>query len=388
MSLAAKASQQVYRSIITECAYRFFGLIRAVFLPLYKTDPLRFIRTLFVRLMLVFILLLNSLISLIGHLIDELLYHGYRSVKPARPLFIVGAPRSGTTTLYHLLAHDTRFSTLKTWECLFAPSVTQKKFWLCLARLDRKAGGYLGAGLMRSFDAMSGMISGRHPVRLNAPAEDYLLLLADLRCFALVLVFPEAHWLWRQARHDEIKPDATLFAWHHRCLQKHLYVFGTDKVLLSKNPAFAGSVHELATLYPDARFLISTRDSILSSMSLISVVRPVLVWLHGTRGAAEVCQRLTACQQFYYENLEQFTTGVGQKMSIYEVPLWRLSREKSQLVAEIAKFSTTLRMRSVQSEIEVSDSPVTSFNSEVVSMQLFQLEERFNRWRHQTCYRI
>ena len=62
--------------------------------------------------------------------LDELLFPRFRKQKIVRPLFIVGPPRTGTTLLHRLLAKDDQFTSMRTWEILFAPSIVQKRFWL------------------------------------------------------------------------------------------------------------------------------------------------------------------------------------------------------------------------------------------------------------------
>ena len=58
------------------------------------------------------------------------------AMKPQNKLmvYIIGAPRSGTTRLHKLLAADkNQFTTMKMWELFFAPALIQKKhciYWV------------------------------------------------------------------------------------------------------------------------------------------------------------------------------------------------------------------------------------------------------------------
>ena len=82
--------------------------------------------------------------SWIGFFLDDILFPGYRRQAVRQPVFIIGPPRSGTTFLQRLLAQDEgRFSSMKSWEIMFAPSVTQKKFFAALGRLDSLCGSPL-----------------------------------------------------------------------------------------------------------------------------------------------------------------------------------------------------------------------------------------------------
>ena len=78
----------------------------------------------------------------LGFLLDNIFFRGHRDQQVRSPVFIVGNPRSGTTFLHRLVAKDTdRFSTMKMWEILFAPSITQRKMVAGLATFDRWVGG-------------------------------------------------------------------------------------------------------------------------------------------------------------------------------------------------------------------------------------------------------
>jgi hypothetical protein len=99
----------------------------------------------------------------IGFLLDEVLFPGYRRVTVRRPIFVLGPPRSGTTLVHRVLARDDQFTTLHTWECLFAPSVTQRRFWMALDRLDRWLGRYVGRGIERLERGLAGHLDAVTP---------------------------------------------------------------------------------------------------------------------------------------------------------------------------------------------------------------------------------
>ena len=158
----------------------------------------------------------------LGFLLDEILFRGYRKLEVHNPVFIIGPPRTGTTHLHHVLSGDERTTTFRTWECLFALSVTGRKICLGLAALDRLLGrpvGRLGAwltrGVLRSMDNI-------HPLGWNDPEEDFLCLMPLAACFLLVVPFPEAQWLWRTARLDtdaDADERRLLMRHYRRCIQ-------------------------------------------------------------------------------------------------------------------------------------------------------------------------
>lgn len=206
----------------------------------------------------------------IGFLIDEILFRGYRKVPVRNPLFITGVPRSGTTFLHRTLSRDSsQFRTFQTWEAVLAPSITERKLLRLLSRLDR----FLGRPLQRLVEGLTRRLAGGlddiHKVDLTAPEEDYLTLLPASGCFILSLAFPSSPSVWLLARFQDMPEErrAVLVRFYHRCLQKHLYVHGTQCRLLSKNAAFASWVPDLRQVFPDARFLFCIREpqSVLSS---------------------------------------------------------------------------------------------------------------------------
>jgi len=267
------------------------------------------------RLVLLFLLfpafLLLQTVHWLGFLIDEVLFRGYRQLVIRSPLFITGVPRSGTTFVHRTLASDAeQFTTFRTWEALFAPSIVERKILRGLARLDRR----LGAPMQRAAAALSRRLTGEfahiHEVGLEAPEEDYLALLPAGGCFILVLAFPASDWLWRLGRFPEL-PRAerqVMLDFYHAMLQKHLYVAGGERRLLSKNASFGSWLPELERRFPDARFLVCVREPTAALSSQISSVGAGLAHF-GTEAAtdtftrgfrknlAEVYHRLQMAQQ-------------------------------------------------------------------------------------------
>jgi len=209
----------------------------------------------------------------VGFLLDEIFFRGYHRVEVREPLFVVGMPRSGTSFLQRVLAEDTeRFTTLRLWELLLAPSVTERTLWLGLGRLDglmgRPAGRLLDGLARRGFAFMDDV----HPVDFQEPEEDYFLLLPAFACFLLVLAWPEHRSLWELARFDDL-PEAVrrrLLGHYRRCLQRHLYMVGPEKRILSKNPSFTPMVRSLRETFPDAAFVGCVRDPLEALPSLLS----------------------------------------------------------------------------------------------------------------------
>ncbi len=211
----------------------------------------------------------------LGFLLDDLLFPAYRRVVVREPLFIVGLPRSGTTNLQRILALDERVTTMRSWELLFAPSITERRLWLALAALDRRL-GRPGGRLLRWIERLgAARLEAVHPTTLSDPEEDFLLLLPAFACFLLVLAFPEHPDLWRLSRLDELDlaERRTLIGFYRSCVQRHLYVVGAERVYVSKNPSFTPFVETLSRAFPDARFLCCVRDPVETVPSQLSSIQ-------------------------------------------------------------------------------------------------------------------
>ncbi len=212
----------------------------------------------------------------VGFLLDEILFPGYRKVAVREPLFIVGLPRSGTSYLQRVLARDTeRFTTLRLWELLLAPSVTERRFWLAVGAVDRVL-GHPAARLFRRGEKRGlGWMDAIHQVSLSDPEEDYFLLLPIFACFLLVVPFPYHEEVWKLARFDELSREerAPVMAFYRKALQRHLYVAGRGRQLLSKNPSFTPFLRSLLETFPDGKILCCVREPAKVVPSLLSSIR-------------------------------------------------------------------------------------------------------------------
>ncbi len=244
----------------------------------------------------------------LGFLLDDLFFRGWRRVSIEAPIFVLGVPRSGTTRLHQVLAQDQQFTTFRTWECLFAPSVTQRLFFLGLGRLDRAIGGPF-TGLLRKIERqVFAGLDDVHPMGLTTPEEDYFALMPVLSCFILALPFPNFEHIWRVGRFDaDLNPTERerLLDFYESCLKRHLYVHGAERRLLSKNAAFAPLAQSLAQRFADARFIVSLRDPLETVPSQLSSIGSGLAFFGVPADSEPVRQRLTAQLAFYYENLDR-----------------------------------------------------------------------------------
>ena len=282
--------------------------------------PLRPYRILILLLFPLF-LLFQSL-HWIGFLFDEILFRGYRKTRVKEPLFITGIPRSGTTFVHRTLASDTNtFTSFKTWEALFAPSITQRKIIHALSRIDNWIGGPIHALLRFLTKRLFGGLDHIHPVNLDAPEEDYLSLLPVGGCFIMVLLFPASISTWQLGRFQEMpkKDRQTLVHFYKSMIKKHLYLSDPTQYFLSKNAAFASWIPDLRRTFPDARFIACIRnpDSALSSQ--LSSLRSGIAFF-GTAPAADFFsyQFQTVFAHSYRVLAEQKQSFLPDRLAIIE----------------------------------------------------------------------
>lgn len=286
---------------------RYAALIIRSLLPLGAPDaaPYSLKR---LAIMLVFLPLLGLLQAAhwLGFLVDEILFRRYRTVTVRQPVFIVGVPRSGTTFFHRVLAEDDQYTTFSTWECLFAPSITERKIWLALARLDTRLGRPAARLVTWVQNRLMGNLDGIHKVTLQAPEEDYLTLLPLLRSFVLILPFPFARGVWEMGFFDRDIQGETrgrILNFYKKCLQKHLYVHGADKCLLSKNASFSPLVAGLNEIFPDCRIICCMRDPMETTPSQLSSIRPGMTLFGLNEDDPAFRNRMLDVLEFYHDNL-------------------------------------------------------------------------------------
>jgi len=297
-------------SLFGDSLMRYGALLRAAVAPSpgrrwYSFDRTR-VRRLLVMAVFVPLFTLGMVLHWLALALDEVLFPGYRRVEIRDPLFVLGVPRSGTTALHRVLARDPGVTTFSTWECLFAPSITQRKVVLGLARADRAVGRPLGHLLGWLQGHVFGGLDDVHAMDLSAPEEDYLALLPVLACFILVVPFPQAEALWRLGRVDRSMPEGEkrrLMAFYKGLLRRHLYVHGPDKRLLSKNAAFAGMAGTLRETFPDARVICCLRDPVSVVPSQMSAIQGGVALFGGDPDGTVFQTRMPALLAEYYDTL-------------------------------------------------------------------------------------
>lgn len=250
----------------------------------------------------------------LGFLLDELLFRGYRKVAVQRPVFIVGPPRSGTTLLQRTLARDPGFTTFKTWECLFAPSISERYIWRALARLLTP----LAPLVHRHRPAFLRQLDRIHATGLAEPEEDNLVLLPIFATLLMFVFLPARSLLTELTFFDRLVPAdrrRVITEFYYRCVQKHLYFHGPEKRFLSKNPTYTAMVESLAGQFPGARFVVCTRAPVETTPSVLSLLATALD-MAGRDMTPQFRDEVLALQHFYYSHLRQALPGVDPQAPV------------------------------------------------------------------------
>lgn len=264
----------------------------------------------------------------IGFLVDEIFFRGYRKVDIVKPVFIIGAPRSGTTYVHRTLAKHPAFTTTTAIDCLLTPSVSQRKLLRCLCKIDGFIGRPFGRLISTVQTPLLKKVSGNHAFSLTDAEEDFLFLTPILQCFLLVIAYPHSRWLWRQScadrSADNIGNKITM-KWYRLCLRKHLYCNPQASRYLSKNPSFSGMAHLLAETFPDCQMIVCERDAPTAVRSQFRVLQPIRKMFTADANDVRFNKQLLKTLKFYYKNLHALKSNLPADR-VRSVPLWQVSQ--------------------------------------------------------------
>jgi len=246
----------------------------------YLGSPFQLRRWVIVTFFL-FLLCFFWIVVAIGRFLDHILYPDFRRQEIRQPIFIVAPPRSGTTFLQRLLAQDRdTFTPVLMYQTIF-PSITIQKLIHSVSQASRQKGHLL-------FDIFSwierhcfGGWDGMHKMRFTQPEEEAGFFVYTFVTEAIYLLFPFVRALWGAGFADDLplRQQKKLMKYYRSCLQRHLYLNGPDKVLLSKATQFSGSILCLQREFPDARIINILRNPRESIPSHISVFFTVWQWI-------------------------------------------------------------------------------------------------------------
>ena len=187
----------------------------------------------------------------------------------ARPVFIVGINRTGTTFLHRLLARDPRFWTLHSYE-LAEPVVADGDYARAWTEADirraRLRDVFIAAGFFESF-------AGTHELDVDEPEEDLPLLRHTFRSWSNTNIYqvPEyGRWLAAAGSHPA-------YGYHRRAIQhftwqRRMRDPGRVAQWLLKAPVHLMELEALIGAYPDACFIQTHREPREFTGSWVSLI--------------------------------------------------------------------------------------------------------------------
>ena len=233
--------------------------------------------------------LLRTLCSRLRMERDRQRYSGIARQQIREPLFIVGLPRSGTTTLHMLLATDPEHRAPLTWEVMSPspPTCHNER-----QRIQRAAQN------CNFFNLLAPTFHKVHPLGAELPQECVGLMTPSFMSdqFDTMYYVPSYRaWFFRQ----DLQPA---YEYHRRFLQ-HLQFRRSASRWILKAPTHMFAAQTLLSVYPDALFVQTHRaplDAMASVSSLITILRSVF---SNSVDPSIVCREAI---QYWSETLNKF----------------------------------------------------------------------------------
>ncbi|HIJ90740.1 MAG: sulfotransferase [Desulfobulbaceae bacterium] len=195
--------------------------------------------------------------------LDHLFFPNFRKVRVARPIFILGHPRSGTTFLHHLLTQHEEAAPFHTWH-LFFPALTARVLFRPLVNLLVKKGK---GEVMPEWTG--------HRMALDKTEEEEMLFLHNYDTNFLTIgmlsfderTYPELQYHDRQPRKQRLRSMRFLDG----CFRRHIHYTGKSQIIAQTH----FSTFRLKTMlefYPDARFIFIMRNPHHVAPSFLSLL--------------------------------------------------------------------------------------------------------------------
>lgn len=232
----------------------------------------------------------------LGLALDNILFPNWSLEKLNSPVFLVGNARSGTTWLHRLLCRHALFTSMKTWEILFAISVSWRVLFTVLFTIDRVL---LAGTIMQAIYKTERFLFENihiHPVGLMEVEEDEWIMVHIAYAQLILFFFPLGSEMMNpiimfdcessEPLLDE-KIRLEIFKFYKQCVLRHLYFHrkvavmcgvtpsSNDCIFLSKNPAFTLRITTLYKCFPEAKIVCLLRNPTQSIPSMISYISHV-----------------------------------------------------------------------------------------------------------------
>lgn len=256
-----------------------------------------------------------------GEALDEVRHPEFHDVDVGEPIYIVAAPRSGTTFFHRLMSLDPRFTTFTLYQTIFS-TITASEI---IDRAMRMGPFARLTGMMQNAidESSFGGWEGVHETGLGSDEEDEAIWALTLSTPAVMLLlpFPERFEHLRFVDRLPEAKKAKLVETYRAALQRRLFRH-PGKTLLMKNVLLPGRYEIVTRAAPKARFVHLVRhpyEVLPSSLSMFTMPWEVMApEVHGaTPTTRDFADLLIDYYRFFYEReIESKARGDGRFVSI------------------------------------------------------------------------
>jgi hypothetical protein len=205
--------------------------------------------------------ILLSIVNRLNFIEDRRRNPGIADERIARPLIVVGMPRTGSTILHDILAQDPDSRAPLTWEVMFPSPPPEPETFESDPRIDACDATFPGV------DAQIPAFKAMHPMGARL-SQECVSMMAD------TMVTPLFHNQFRvndyQDWVDREADWSRVYAFHEHQLQHLQWKLKRDRWVLKTGAHMWGLEHLLAR-YPDARIVFTHRDPVKSMTSYASL---------------------------------------------------------------------------------------------------------------------
>mgnify|MGYP003385311692 CR=1 FL=1 len=282
------------------------------------------------RLLLVTVLSFMALLTSYVHLtlvfLEKISLGIFLKPKAYKTVFIVGAPRSGTTRMHKLMAADeNQFTAMKMWELFFAPSVIQKIVFKSIGQVDALFGAPFYKMIKGVENKLYKNFNNIHSLSFFNVEEDALILNHLFSCYHLSFLLGKEQ-SYNYLNYDKRIPKA-VWVYYKICIDNHM-TLNRGKIYLSKNPFFSGSLSSLSSLFEEVKFIHMQRDIKEMAPSFFSLKRFLSNVFYGVEPSKEKYLEINETLKFWNRAPQEHT----DKSHIFAAPYTHLKSKPDILV--------------------------------------------------------
>jgi hypothetical protein len=243
----------------------------------------------------------------------------------ARPVFLMGLPRSGTTFLQNLFAQDPQLRTPCTWETLRPcppPSAEPASVSRRIAAASRHLNQWREN--VENFDAT-------HLIDVTGPDECALLLsiaFAQVGFQNYLRVPSYFDWLLDQG---DLRPAYEL----HKTILQLLQFQSPRRRWVLKYPNHMLAIPELRSLHPNAAFIVTHRDPVQTLASLCALTQSYRAGRYADQDPHGIGQEMLHFVQRHIDRMLACRDAAGGEDGLIDIDYYRLVADPAAAVGDI-----------------------------------------------------